>query len=82
MDGILPGSRTPEPGGPVLRWRGREPLLRRCGVLRLIVFLLFVWLAVTVVGAVLEGLFWLAVVGLLLFVGTAVLGWTKRDTRF
>ncbi len=51
-------------------------------MLRLIVFLLFVWLAVTVVGAVLEGLFWLAVVGLLLFVGTAVLGWTKRDTRF
>jgi hypothetical protein len=50
-------------------------------VLRLIVFLLVVWLAVTVVGAVLEGLFWLAVVGLLLFVGTAVLGWTKRDTR-
>ena len=42
---------------------------------------LVVWLAVTVVGAVLEGLFWLAVVGLLLFVGTAVLGWTKRDTR-
>ncbi|HZH22202.1 MAG TPA: hypothetical protein VEZ18_18610 [Geodermatophilus sp.] len=50
-------------------------------MLRLIVFLLVVWLAVTVVGAVLEGLFWLAVVGLLLFVGTAVLGWTKRDTR-
>jgi hypothetical protein len=50
-------------------------------VLRLIVFLLVVWLAVTVVGAVLEGLFWLAVVGLLLFVVTAVLGWTKRDTR-
>ncbi len=50
-------------------------------MLRLIVFLLVVWLAVTVVGAVLEGLFWLAVVGLLLFVVTAVLGWTKRDTR-
>ena len=50
-------------------------------MLRLIVFLLVVWLAVTVVGAVLEGLFWLAVVGLLLFVVTAVLGWSKRDTR-
>ncbi len=50
-------------------------------MLRLIVFLLVVWLAVTVVGAVLEGLFWLAVVGLLLFVVTAVLGWGKRDTR-
>ena len=50
-------------------------------MLRLIGFLLAVWLVVTVVGAVLEGLFWLAVVGLLLFLGTAVLGWTKRDTR-
>ena len=45
---------------------------------QLIGVLLVVWLVVTVVGAVLEGLFWLAVVGLLLFVGTAVLGWTRR----
>ncbi|SDO44449.1 hypothetical protein [Geodermatophilus sp. DSM 45219] len=50
-------------------------------MLRLIGFLLVVWLVVAVVGAVLEGLFWLAVVGLLLFLGTAVLGWSKRDTR-
>ena len=50
-------------------------------MLRLIGFLLVVWLVVTVVGAVLEGLFWLAVVGLLLFVVTAVIGWNKRDTR-
>ena len=50
-------------------------------MLRLIGLLLVVWLVVTVVGAVLEGLFWLAVVGLLLFVVTAVVGWTKRDTR-
>jgi hypothetical protein len=50
-------------------------------VLRLIGFLLVVWVVVTVVGAVLEGLFWLAVVGLLLLVVTAVIGWNKRDTR-
>ena len=50
-------------------------------MLRLIGVLLVVWLAVTVVGAVLEGLFWLAVVGLLLFVVTAVVGWNERDTR-
>ncbi|WP_167761151.1 hypothetical protein [Geodermatophilus sp. DF01-2] len=50
-------------------------------MLRLIGLLLVVWLAVTVIGAVLEGLFWLAVVGLLLFVATAVIGWSKRDTR-
>ena len=50
-------------------------------MLRLLGLLLGVWLAVTVVGAVLEGLFWLAVVGLLLFVVTAVVGWNKRESR-
>jgi hypothetical protein len=40
-----------------------------------------VWLVISVVGAVIEGLFWLAVVGLVLFVLTAAVGWGKRDTR-
>ena len=50
-------------------------------MLRLLGVLLLVWLVVTVVGAILKGLFWLAVVGLVLFVLTAALGWGKRDTR-
>lgn len=50
-------------------------------MLRLLGVLLLVWLVVTVVGAVIKGLFWLAVVGLVLFVLTAALGWGKRDTR-
>jgi hypothetical protein len=40
--------------------------------------LLALWLVVTLVGAVIKGLFWLAVVGALFFVATAVLGWNKR----
>jgi len=36
---------------------------------------------VTVVGAVIEGLFWLAVVGLVFFVATAALGWNKRQNE-
>jgi hypothetical protein len=48
-------------------------------VLRFLGLLLAVWLVLTVVGAVVEGLFWLAVVGLLFFVGTAALGWNKRQ---
>jgi hypothetical protein len=47
-------------------------------VLRLLGLLLLVWVVLVVVGAVVEGLFWLAVVGLLLFLGTAALGWTRR----
>jgi hypothetical protein len=50
-------------------------------VLRLLGVLVLVWLVVTVVGAVVEGLFWLAVVGLLLFAATAAAGWRRRDDR-
>jgi hypothetical protein len=48
-------------------------------VLRFLGLLLVIWLALTVVGAVVEGLFWLAVAGLIFFVATAALGWKKRD---
>ena len=50
-------------------------------MLRFLGLLLVVWLVLTVVGAVVEGLFWLAVVGLLFFVGTAALGWKKRQNE-
>ena len=50
-------------------------------MLRLIGLLLVVWLAITLIGVVAKGLFWLAVVGLLLFVATAVMGWNKRNDR-
>jgi hypothetical protein len=41
--------------------------------------LLIIWLVTAILGAVIKGLFWLAVVGGLLFVGTAIYGWTKRQ---
>ena len=50
-------------------------------MLRLLGVLLLVWLVVTVVGAVIEGLFWLAVAGLVRFALPAAVGWGKRDTR-
>ena len=43
----------------------------------LIVFLLVLWLVLAVLGALLEGLFWLTVVGLVLLVATGVYGWIK-----
>ncbi len=48
---------------------------------RLIGLLLVVWLVVTVIGAVVKGLFWLAVLGLLFFGVTAALGWNKRRSE-
>lgn len=50
-------------------------------MLRLLGVLLLVWLVVAVVGAVVEGLFWLTVVGLVLFAATAVAGWLRRSTE-
>jgi hypothetical protein len=50
-------------------------------VLRFLGLLLVVWLVLTVVGAVVKGLFWLAVVGLVFLVATAALGWNKRDRK-
>jgi hypothetical protein len=50
-------------------------------VLRLLGLLLVVWLAVTIIGAVVEGLFWLAVLGLVFFLLTAALGWGKQKNR-
>lgn len=46
----------------------------------LIIFLLVVWLVLALLGVLLEGLFWLTVIGLILLVGTAIWGWTKRNT--
>jgi hypothetical protein len=49
-------------------------------MLGFIALLLVIWLALVVIGAVVEGLFWLVVVGAVLFVATAAFGWVKRRT--
>ncbi len=49
-------------------------------MLGFIALLLVVWLALSIVGAVVEGLFWLLIVGVILFVLTAAVGWTRRRT--
>ncbi|MGY2128616.1 hypothetical protein [Blastococcus sp. SYSU DS0617] len=51
-------------------------------MLRLLGWLLVIWLALSLLGAflaVLKGLVWLAVIGVLLAGAAAALGWTKRD---
>jgi hypothetical protein len=47
-------------------------------VLRIVLLLLALWLALVVVGWVVKGLFWLAVVGLLVIAGTALVGSARR----
>ena len=44
----------------------------------LIVALLVIWLILSILGFVVKGLLWLAIIGLVLFVATAAWGWVKR----
>ena len=44
----------------------------------IIVVLLVVWLALSVLGFVIKGLFWLAIIGIVLFVATAAWGRMNR----
>jgi hypothetical protein len=50
-------------------------------VLRFLGLLLVIWLVITVIGAVIKGLFWLAVLGAIFFVATAAIGWARRDNK-
>ncbi|GAA1464939.1 hypothetical protein NE857_04400 [Nocardiopsis exhalans] len=47
----------------------------------LILVLLAIWLVLAILGIVIRGLFWLAVIGGLLFVATAVWGWLQNRQR-
>jgi hypothetical protein len=48
-------------------------------MLGLLVVLLIVWLAAVVFGVVIKGLFWLVIIGAILFVATGVIGFVKRE---
>ncbi|MEU3018323.1 MULTISPECIES: hypothetical protein [unclassified Nocardiopsis] len=50
-------------------------------MLYLVLILLAVWLLLAIIGIVVKGLFWLAVIGGLLFAATAVWGWVQNRQR-
>ena len=47
-------------------------------VARFLLLLVAVWVALIVIGWVVKGLFWLAIIGLIFFVGSAVLSSSRR----
>lgn len=47
-------------------------------MLTVIVILLVVWAVLAVVGFALEGLLWLGIIGVILFIGTLVFGFVRR----
>jgi hypothetical protein len=46
----------------------------------LLIGLLVVWAVLIVLGVVIKSLFWLLIVGIVLFVATGVIGFVKRKT--
>ena len=47
----------------------------------LLVLLLIVWLVLAILGFVIKGLVWLAVIGIVLFLATAAYGAVKRTAQ-
>jgi len=47
----------------------------------LIVFLLVLWVALSVLGFAVKGLFWLAIIGIVLFLATGVFGYLRRGGK-
>lgn len=50
-------------------------------MLAIIGFLLVVWLVFVILGLLIKGFLWLAVIGIVLLVVTAAWGWLKRNAR-
>ncbi len=46
-----------------------------------IIALIVIWIVLSIVGFVVEGLFWLAVIGIVLFLATSAWGWFSRKSR-
>jgi hypothetical protein len=58
---------------PLLGWHDE-------GMLGLLALLLIIWLFFIILGIVIKGLLWLALIGIVLFLATGACGWLKRRT--
>lgn len=65
---MIGARRGSEPGRAVRDRRSVGPMLAFLGVL------LVIWLVFAVLGFVIKGLFWLAIIGIVLFLGTVAYG--------
>ncbi|MFC3996045.1 hypothetical protein ACFOVU_08985 [Nocardiopsis sediminis] len=48
-------------------------------MLQLIAILLVIWLVLTLIGVIFKGLLWLAIIGVILFLATALWGWWQKQ---
>lgn len=47
----------------------------------IVAILLIIWLGISILGFLIEGLFWLAVIGIILFLVTGAIGWVRGRAR-
>jgi hypothetical protein len=52
--------------------------LQEVAMLILFVVLMVLWLILAIVGIAIDGLLWLGIIGIILFLGTAVIGGLRR----
>ncbi|MCQ9164304.1 MULTISPECIES: hypothetical protein [unclassified Arthrobacter] len=45
----------------------------------ILITLLVIWVVLSILGFVIKGLLWLAVIAVILFVATGVIGWVRRN---
>ncbi|GAA4844165.1 hypothetical protein GCM10023221_23010 [Luteimicrobium xylanilyticum] len=50
-------------------------------MLTLVIVLLVVWAVLAVLGFAIKGLLWLAIIGLILFLGTLIISFVRRSAR-
>lgn len=46
-----------------------------------LLILLVAWVVLSIIGFVFKGLLWLAIIGIVLFVGTLIFGWIRQRAR-
>ncbi|EFL09322.1 predicted protein [Streptomyces sp. AA4] len=72
------GAHSPAAPGYPFGSRSFPATVRRTPMLALLGLLLVIWLVCIVLGVVIKGLFWLVIVGAVLFLATAAVGFVKR----
>jgi hypothetical protein len=77
-NGRGPSCRTGDEVVDVERTAGISPSLTGSTTMKTVIVLLTLWLILAVVGFALKGLLWLAIIGIVLFVGNVVFGAIRR----
>lgn len=66
---------------PITRFTARSRGAILADMWGVLLFLLVAWIVISILGAVIKGLLFLTFIGVILFVLTALYGWSRRSRR-